>query len=555
MRRTNKRLGLFMGLAVLFFFALFGRAFYVQVVAAPSLQKQAAEHTNRTIKLNARRGTIFDRNGQPLAISQAMSTVYATPGQVTNPAESAAKLAPVLGVPETELFDKLSSSAGFKYLARRIEPSVGAQVEALDISGVSVISEDKRVYPKGALAPQLLGFVGGDDYIGMAGIELQYDKVLSGIAGELTVQSDRLTGNRVATVATKEAVPGQSVTLTIDEQIQFKMEQALAAVVEQYKAKKAFGIVIDPKTGEILAMANTPVFDTNAYASGSLTEADRRNAVVADQYEPGSTFKMVVAATALEAGLVTPQTVFKLAPEITVYDQVIHEAHEDIPKVRNLSVTEIIAQSSNVGAVTLGLTVGKERLAKMIGDFNFTQTLGIDFPGETAGVMPKEDEWYGTMLANVSYGQGIAASPLQLAAAYAAVANDGILVQPHLLKGQTDFWSRRVINPVVSVQLRDMLTVTVNDGTGSRGRVEGYEVAGKTGTAQKVKEDGSGYDENRYVASFVGMVPAADPELVILVMVDEPATEHLGGLVAAPAFSKIAEFALKRLGIPPSLVN
>ena len=310
-------------------------------------------------------------------------------------------------------------------------------------------------------------------------------------------------------------------------------------------------MVIDPKTGEILAMANTPVFDTNAYASASLTEADRRNAVVTDQYEPGSTFKMVVAATALEAGLVTPQTMFKLAPEITVYDQVIHEAHDDVPVVRNLTVTEIIAQSSNVGAVTLGLKVGKDRLAKMISDFNFTQTLGIDFPGETAGVMPKEDEWYGTMLANVSYGQGIAASPLQLAAAYAAVANDGILVQPHLLKTQTDFWSRRVINAVVAVQLRDMLTVTVNDGTGSRGRVSGYEVAGKTGTAQKVKEDGSGYDDNRYVASFVGMVPAADPQLVILVMVDEPATEHLGGIVAAPAFSKIAEFALKRLGIPP----
>jgi cell division protein FtsI (penicillin-binding protein 3) len=555
MRRTNKRLGLFMGLAVLFFFGLFGRAFYLQVVAAPTLQKQAAEHTTRTIVLNARRGTIYDRNGQPLAISQAMSTVYATPGQIEDPAGTAEVLAPVLGLTEAELSEKLVSNTGFKYLARRIDPVVGAQVEALALAGISVISEDKRIYPKGALAPQLLGFVGGDDYVGMAGIEMQYDNVLSGTPGELTVQSDRLTGNRVATVATKEAVPGQSITLTIDEQIQFKMEQALAGVVKQYKAKKAFGIAINPKTGEILAMANTPVFDTNGYASGSLTEADRRNAVVADQYEPGSTFKMVVAATALEAGLVTPQTMFKLGPEITVYDQVIHEAHEDVPDVRNLTVTEIIAQSSNVGAVTLGLRVGKERLSKMISDFNFTQTLGIDFPGETAGVMPKDDEWYGTMLANVSYGQGIAASPLQLAAAYAAVANDGILVQPHLLRSQTDFWSRRVVNSVVAVQLRDMLTVTVNDGTGSRGRVQGYEVAGKTGTAQKVKEDGTGYDEDRYVASFVGMVPAADPQLVILVMIDEPATEHLGGIVAAPAFSKIAEFSLKRLGIPPAPVN
>jgi cell division protein FtsI (penicillin-binding protein 3) len=555
MRRTNKRLGLFMGLALIFFLGLLGRAFYVQVVAAPSLQKRAAAHTTRTIELNARRGTIYDRNGAPLAISQVMSTVYASPEEISDPAGTAADLAPVLGLSEAELLEKLSSDAGFKYLARRIEPRVGAQVEALDLVGITVVDEDKRVYPKGALAPQLLGFVGGDDYAGIAGIELQYDSVLSGVAGEMTVLSDRLTGNRVATVATKEAVPGQPVTLTIDSEIQYKMEQVLAGVVEQFKAKKAFGVVLVPETGEILAMANTPVFDANNYASDALSEQDRRNAVVTDQYEPGSTFKMLVAATALQAGLVAPDTVFKLAPEITVYDQVIHEAHEDVPEVRNLTVTEIIAQSSNVGAVTLGLEVGKDLLSAMISEFNFTKTLGVDFPGETAGVMPAENEWYGTMIANVSYGQGVAVSPLQLATAYAAVANDGILVQPHLLKTQTDFWSRRVINAVVAAQLRDMLLVTVNDGTGSRGRVSGYDVAGKTGTAQKVKLDGSGYDENRYVASFVGMVPARDPQLVILVMVDEPTTQHLGGLVAAPAFSEIAEFALKRLGIPPSSAN
>jgi cell division protein FtsI (penicillin-binding protein 3) len=555
MRRTNKRLGLFMGLAVLFFFVLFSRAFYLQVVAAPSLQKQVAAHTTRTIELNARRGTIFDRSAQPLAISQPMSTVYATPDQVTDSAETAAKLAPVLGVPESDLYDKLTSDSGFKYLARRIDLSVGAQVEALHLAGISVISEDKRVYPKGALAPQVLGFVGGDEYTGMAGIELQYDDTLSGTAGELTIQSDRLTGNRVATVDTKEAVPGQSVTLTIDSEIQFKVETVLTQVVRKFKAKKAFGIVLDPKTGEILAMANTPVFDTNDYASGTLTEADRRNSVVTDQYEPGSTFKMIAVASALENGVVTPQTVFKLAPSITVYDQVIHEAHEDVPEVRNLSVTEILAQSSNVGAATLGMQVGKELMAKTIEDFNFTKTLGLDFPAEAVGVMPKADEWYGTMLANVSYGQGIAVTPLQLAAAYGAVANDGILVQPHLLKTDADFWSRRVVNSVVAAQLRDMLTVTVNDGTGSRARVSGYEVAGKTGTAQKVKEGGGGYDANRFVASFVGMVPAFDPQLVVLVMVDEPTTEHLGGLVAAPAFSRIAAFSLKRLGIPPSPVN
>jgi cell division protein FtsI (penicillin-binding protein 3) len=323
-------------------------------------------------------------------------------------------------------------------------------------------------------------------------------------------------------------------------------------VVAQFAAKKAFAVVIAPSTGEVLAMANTPVFDTNTYASDALTEDDRRNAVVTDQYEPGSTFKMVAAAAALEAGLVAPDTVFRLAPEITVYDQTIHEAHDDVPLVRDLTVTQILAESSNVGAVTLGIEVGKTRLAQMIKEFGFMERLGVDFPGEATGDMPPVEEWWGTTVAYAPIGQGIAVSPLQLAAAYAAIANDGVLIQPHLVQDQMEPWSRRVVNAVVAAQLRQMLIMTVADGTGSRARVEGYEVAGKTGTAEKVKEDLSGYDQNRVIASFVGMVPADDPQLLILVMVDEPATQHLGALVAAPAFAKIAGFALKRLGIPPT---
>jgi len=540
-----------MGLAVVFLVVLFGRAFYVQVLAADSLERQATVQSGRTVELSARRGTIYDRNGQPLALSQPMATVYASPKFVKDPAATAAQLAPLLDLTKAELLEKLDSDSGFRYLARRIDSAVGEQVKDLELDGISVVSEDKRVYPKGALAPQLLGFVGGDDYSGIAGIELQYDDVLSGEAGEMKVVTDLDTGNRVATVETKEAIPGSSITLTIDEQIQYKTEQVLSGVVSQFKADKAFAVVLDPGTGEVLAMANTPVFDTADFSSGDLSESDRRNAVVTDQYEPGSTFKMVAVAAALEAELVTPDTKFELGPQIEVYDVVVHEWDEDVPNYRNLSVTQILARSSNVGAVTLGIQVGKERLAAMIESFGFTDKLGIDFPGETPGEMPPLDKWYGTAIANIPIGQGIAVSALQLATAYAAVANDGIMVQPHLLKGEDDFWSRRVINPVVAVQLKEMLRVTVSDGTGSRARVPGYEVAGKTGTAQKVKEDGSGYEENRFVCSFVGMVPAMDPELLILVMVDEPATVHSGAYVAAPAFAEIAEFSLKRLGIPP----
>ncbi len=550
MSRTNKRLALFMGLAIIFLVGLLGRTFYVQVIAAPSLAEKAKGQSVRTITLEAPRGVIYDRDGEALAVSQIMATVYANPGQIDDASSAAQKLAPILGVSEDELLAKLTGDSGFKYLARRIEQAVGQEVEELGIAGIGVCSEPKRVYPKGALAPQLLGLVGGDDYQGLAGLELQYEQALAGVPGELQVVSD-LDGNRLATVSQREAEPGDDITLTIDADIQYETEQVLTAVVEEFQANKACAVVLEPSTGEVLAMANTPVFDANEYASGDIQESDRRNMVVTDQYEPGSTFKMVVTAAALEAGLVTPETTFRLGRDITIYDVTIHESHENIPEVRELTVTDILAQSSNVGAVRLGQEVGKTRLVDMIEKFGFTEKIGIDFPGEVDGEMLAPEDWYGTTIANVPLGQGIAVSPLQLATAYAAIANDGLMVEPHLVRGEEEPWSRRVVSETVAAQLRMMLTDTVAYGTGGLAQIEGYEVAGKTGTAQKVKE-GGGYYDDRVVASFVGMVPADDPQLVILVTVDDPATEHLGAKVAAPAFAKIADFALKCLGIAPT---
>jgi cell division protein FtsI (penicillin-binding protein 3) len=549
MRRTNRRLALFMGLALLFLVALLGRTFYVQVIAAPALKDQAAEQSTRTITLAAPRGSIYDRNGQQLAISETMATVYANPKQIKDAAAVASALAPIVERSEQDLLAKLTKNSGFEYLARKIDPAKGAQVKALKLVGVGVLPEDKRLYPSGALAPQLLGFVGTDNE-GLAGLEYEYNDLLEGEAGELTVVSD-LHGNRLDTTSTKAATPGEPITLTIDEDIQFEVERIIADVVEEFEAKSACALVLDPSTGEILAMANTPVFDTNTFSS--VEEKDRRNSVVVDLYEPGSTFKMVAVAAALEAGLVEPDTMFTLAREIKVYDRVVHEAHEDIPEVRELTVTQILAQSSNVGAVTLGMEVGKDRLVDMIKKFGYTETLGIDFPGEENGLMLAPEKWSGTTIANVPIGQGISVTALQMAAAYSSIANDGVMVQPHLVRDAEDLWSRRVVSETVAAQLRTMLlAVTAEDGTGTLAQVAGYPVAGKTGTAQKVKEDGSGYDQDRYVASFVGMVPAESPRLVILVKVDEPTTEHLGAYVAAPAFAKIADFALKRLGIPPA---
>jgi cell division protein FtsI/penicillin-binding protein 2 len=554
MSPTNRRLALFMGFALLFLAALLARAFYVQVVAAPVLQEKAEDQHVRTVELAAPRGTIYDRNGDPLAISRIMASVYANPRQIM--AEDApgvaAALAPILGVSKQSLLVKLTSDSGFRYLARKVEPVVGDKVRKLKIRGIGVLSEPKRVYPKGALAPQLLGFVGGDDYRGIEGVELYYDAELAGDAGEMRIVSD-LSGNRLSTVSTKEVRPGTSLTLTIDSELQFEAEKALAAAVEEHGAKKACAVVIEPDSGEILALANTPVFDSNDFAAPQVSDEDRRNWAVTDQYEPGSTFKMVVVAAALDAGLVRPDTTFTLAKEMVVYDRTIHEAEGDVPEVRELTVTQILAQSSNIGAVTLGREVGKERLVEMIRRFGFTTKLGIDFPGEAKGQMLPPAKWNGVTIANVPMGQGVAVTPLQLAAAYAAVANDGVLVQPHLARGTTTPWTRRVVSPQVAAQLREMLRVTVEDGTGRQARLQGYVVAGKTGTAQK--PESGGYSHERVMASFVGMVPAEDPRLVILVMVDEPTKETSGARVAAPVFAKIADFALRRLGVAPATVQ
>ena len=548
LRPNNRRLALFMGFAVIFLAALFARTFYVQVVAAPDLQAKGQQQYSHTVKLDAPRGIIYDRDGCRLAVSQTMATVYANPRQVKDPSSTAEALAPILDRPVGELLEKLNEDSGFKYLVRKIKATKGEEVEALDLDGIFVCAEDKRVYPAGTLAPQVLGFVGTEN-TGLAGLEREYDDLLAGEAGALQVMSD-LSGNRLSTTYLEEASPGDSITLTIDKDIQFEVEKVLSDIVKEFEAQKACAVVLEPDSGEILAMANTPVFDTNDY--GSVDEKDRRNWVVTDQYEPGSTFKMVVAAAALEEGLVTPETTFTLGKEIQVYDRVVHESHENVPDKRELSVTEILAQSSNVGAVTLGLELGKDRLVSMIEKFGFTKKLGIDFPGEASGMMLPADEWSGTTIANVPIGQGISASPLQLAAAYAAIANDGVLVQPHLVRDVSSPWTRRVVSANVAAQLRAMLAVTVEDGTGTNAQIAGYQVAGKTGTAQKVNEEEGGYADDRFVASFVGMVPADHPRLVILVMVDEPSTEHLGARVAAPAFAKIAELSLRMLGIPPS---
>lgn len=547
-RRQNLRLFTFVAGLVLCLGALFSRAYYLQVVKAADYKVLAQQQQVREFTVAARRGDIRDRTGAELAISKRMATVSVNPRLVTDPERAASGLAAVLGLNEADILSLLKSDSGFKYIARKIEPKLGAQVRLLMLKGVDVTPEDKRVYPRGALAPQLLGYVGTENK-GLAGLEIQYDDLLKGSAGSREVVRDG-SGRSLQLIAEEQVQPGSTLTLTIDAGVQYATEQILADIVKEFSAKRATAVILCPETGEVIAMANAPLFDTNAY--GKAKDDIRRNMAITDQYEPGSTFKLVVYSAALEAGLVTPDTEFTLAPTITVWDRTVHEAHEDVPEVRQLTVTQMLAQSSNVGAVRLGQKVGPARLVDAIKLFGFTEHLGIDFPGEASGTMLPLKKWSGSTIANVPIGQGISVTPLQMAVAYSVVANDGVMVRPHfILDGQVPE-SHRVLSEKVALQMRIMLKEAAATGKSAAAQVKGFTVAGKTGTAQKIADDGIGYSKEKYWASFVGMVPAEDPKLVILVMVDEPQQEYYGSEVAAPAFARIADFALKNLGIAPT---
>jgi cell division protein FtsI/penicillin-binding protein 2 len=498
--------------------------------------------------LPATRGAILDRNGVPLAYDEQQQTVFATPYLLSDPSTAASELAALLHVPHAPLRRALSDKqSGFAYVAREIAPSLAAKAVGLGLPGVASYPEDKRVDPGKTLATQILG-VAGIDGQGLAGIEYADNKQLSGKPGQETVVADP-AGQVLRTVASSPAQPGQNVRLTIDQGIQYETEQILAATVARYHALGATAIVENPATGEIYAMANAPLVTTSAFANKpTLT----RNRAITDIYEPGSTFKLVTIAACLEDGAVTPHTSFVLPPSITVGGYVIHDA--EVRPTERFTVTQILAESSNVGVVTLAEKfLGKDRLLQWIKRFGFGRPTGIDFPGEAWGLLPTQ--WTGSTIGNVPFGQGIAVTPIQMAAVYSAIANGGVWVQPHLVaqvgtQEVTTATKRRLVSPRVDKELTAMLSNVVADGTGTEAQIPGYEVAGKTGTAQKVLANGRGYSNTAFDASFVGFVPANHPRLCVLVMVDQPDVIY-GGSVAAPAFRQIASYALQYLAIAP----
>jgi cell division protein FtsI/penicillin-binding protein 2 len=417
------------------------------------------------------------------------------------------------------------------------------------IPGFGFYPEERRSYPLGSVAAQVLGFVGVDD-TGLSALEFQLDRELAGRAGQETIVRDP-AGRTIDVVSDRPEVDGRDVYLTLDQTIQANAESVLRDTVRKWGAKSATAIVLDPRTGAILAMAVQPGYDANAFPQAPRDL--QRNRAVTDTYEPGSTFKLITVGAALSEGLVAPSTRFTLPYSIPVADRVIHDAEER--GTVNYSVAQILAHSSNVGAITLAELLGKDRVASWIERFGFGRKTGIDFPGESPGIVLPADRWSGSTIGNVPIGQGIAVTPVQMASAYAAVANRGLWSRPHLVDhvaggGRPSLHRRRLVSRPIAAELMTMLKDVVAEGTGMYAAIPGYQVAGKTGTAQKPDARG-GYSAERYVASFVGIVPASRPRLVVLVAVDEPRGAIWGGVVAAPAFQQIARFDLQYLEVPP----
>jgi cell division protein FtsI/penicillin-binding protein 2 len=548
MRLIERRIGLLFAAFLLCFLVIVGRAFWLQGVQGAQLASEAVSQQTSTVIVPGLRGSLLDRSGDKLASSEDAATIYATPYQVKQPPQAAAKLAPILEQSRGEVLSALTEESGFSYLAHRVDLETAAKVEALHLEGIGELPDSRRTYPQGDMAAQVIGAVGSENQ-GLTGLEQGEESVLHGTDGEQRIVRDAL-GDPLRLETVKEASDGEDIQLTIDPVIEQKAEQVLARVGETYSPKGATAIVMDPRTSQVLAMANWPPVDPNNLESAS--NEDLMNKATGFTYEPGSTFKAFTVSAALEEKLVTPETTFTLAPSIQVADRTIEDAE---PRgTETMSVAEILARSSNVGAVTIGEELGAEKFSKWIDRFGFGRPTGIQFPAEEQGLVLPLSEYSGSTMGNLPIGQGLAVTPIQMAAGYSAIADGGILKQPQLIErigGEkvSEPKGHRVISAHVAAQVREMLEgVLAPGGTASEVEVPGYTLAGKTGTAQ-VAENGT-YSETNFIASFIGFAPAQNPQLLAAVIVDEPQGEIYGGSVAAPAFGEIAEFALPYLGIP-----
>jgi cell division protein FtsI/penicillin-binding protein 2 len=553
-KNSNNRTNLIYVL-ILFWMAAIGvKLVYLQVHQHENLSKRAEGQQEFDVKLSPVRGSIYDRNGNPLAQSTRVKSLYAAPTQIGDPAVAADKLAKLLHIDRDELYERFTSRsrAAVVVVKRKLSDDEAARVEAASLPGLHFIGESKRVYAGNSTASHILGFVDVDEN-GKGGIEVAYDKQIRGKEGHISLEVDALRNpyNHVI----EESVPGADIKLTIDLVIQREVERALAAAV---KANGAIGgtiVVVRPATGEILALANYPYFDPNQV--GKSNDNQRANRAVEFAFEPGSIFKLVPYAAALEENIIQPTTMINCGGgEIRLPGRIIHDGNYGI-----LSASQALAKSSNGAAIKVGQWLGNERLARYIEAFGFGKSTGIELPGESRGIFRPASKWDASSIGSIPMGHEIGVTALQAVAAFAAIANGGEWVQPYIVSDVTSptgeviekrqIEKRRVVSEATAEQLKSMLEDVVAKGTGKKAQVLGYRAAGKTGTAQKFDTKLKRYSKVLHVASFAGFAPVENPEIACIVSIDEPRGSHLGGDVAAPVFAHVVGETLSLLGVPP----
>jgi cell division protein FtsI (penicillin-binding protein 3) len=546
--RPQRRVGILFFVTLLLLLGIVLRAAWLQGVEGASLASQATGQQEDTIMIPGLRGSILDRNGRELVGSEVGASIYATPYQIQDAQSESEAVAEALDADQSDVLKAISQPGGFSYIQRKVDLVRAGRVEELGLEGIGQHPDTLRTRPQGDLAAQVIGAVSAEGE-GLTGIEAAEEEILRGVNGEQHMVKDAL-GDPIRMDTIRDPRDGESIQLTIDAAIQDRAERALAEVAASHEPVNASAIVMDAESSEILAMANWPPVNLDDLEDASAE--DLLNVGTSYNFEPGSTFKAFTVAAALEAGTVTPTSTFTLAPSIQISDRTIEESH---PRgTVTLDVGDILAQSSNVGSVTIGLEMGGRKFGRWIDRFGFGKPTGIEYPGEESGIVLPYEDYSGSTMGNLPIGQGIAVTPIQMVAGYGALANDGILSQPRLIRKVGDEKlpkkpGRQIVSPEVAAQVREMLEgVLASGGTASEVEVPGYTLAGKTGTAEIATE--GGYSDSRFVASFIGMAPADDPSIVVSIMVNEPKNGYYGGEVAAPAFGDIASFALPYLGVP-----
>ena len=552
---ASERLLIVASLLLLCIVAVLGRLGYLQLFRHGDYLARAARQQQRTIEITPRRGSIYDRNMDPLAMSIPVDSVFAVPVDVGDPQLAAQLLSGVLGIPTEVLESKLSAAQTFTWIARKVPPDKKEAVEALNLKGIYFQKENRRIYPKRELAAHVLGFVDVDEK-GLGGVEYGLDNQIRGKSEKIVVMADARQRWFDGVEAQRER--GADVVLTLDEQIQYIAERELAAAITKTHALAGSVVVMNPSNGEILALANWPKFNPNA-ANEASAEARMDRAVTA-LYEPGSTFKLITIAAAFDQGIVRPEEVFD-CENGAVY--VAGHRIRDHKPFGLLTVSDILAQSSNVGAIKIALLLGAPKFYDYIRAFGFGQLTGVDLPGESKGLVRRLENWSAISIGSISLGQEVGVTPIQLISAVSAIANGGTLYKPHvvaelrrdnqILPAQGSLVPaepRRVIRPETAATLRRLMEGVVLNGTGKLAHLDGWTAAGKTGTAQKIDPATGRYSHTQLIASFTGFAPISNPAVTILVSLDSPVGEHEGGPVAAPVFKRIAEQVLPYLDVP-----